>query len=119
MAAHEIFHHTCANDIYFQKGDISVLNKLSILLIIAAIALSLIPLTSTPVQAQNKIKIAFVPGVVDPFYQTMQKGIEQAASDLGVTVVTQVPEKFDPTVQTPIIKALTADKSVNALITAA
>src|SRR5689334_2389691 len=88
------------------------------LLIIIAVAALSAPTFSTT--AQNaKIKIAFVPGVVDPFYQTMQKGIEQAAADLGVEVVTQVPAKFDPTVQTPIINALAADKSISALITAA
>ncbi len=87
------------------------------LIILAVLALSA-PRLSTSAQAA-KIKIAFVPGVVDPFYQTMQKGIEQAAADLGVEVVTQVPQKFDPTVQTPIINALAADKSINALITAA
>jgi len=83
-------------------------------------------LTATPrTQAQGKkITLAFVPGVVDPFYQTMQKGIEQAAADLSqgdvkVEIVTQVPQKFDPTVQTPIINALAARKDINALITAA
>ena len=34
--------------------------------------------------AQEKIKIGFLPGVVDPFYQVMQLGVEKAAKDLGV-----------------------------------
>ena len=37
------------------------------------------------------IKIGFLPGVVDPFYQVMQLGVEAAAKDLGVEVVTQIP----------------------------
>ena len=39
--------------------------------------------------AAEKLKIGFLPGVVDPFYQVMQLGVEKAAKDLGVDVVTQ------------------------------
>src|SRR3954471_14459823 len=89
---------------------------LPILIIVALAA------TSFPAQARaqdKKITLAFVPGVVDPFYQTMEVGIRQAAADFGVDVVVQIPQKFDPTVQTPIIQAVTAGKNVSALITAA
>jgi ribose transport system substrate-binding protein len=41
--------------------------------------------------AQAKIKIGFLPGVVDPFYQVMQLGVEAAAKSLGIEVVTQIP----------------------------
>ena len=37
----------------------------------------------------EKLKIGFLPGVVDPFYQVMQLGVEAAAKDLGADVVTQ------------------------------
>src|SRR3954452_20865174 len=84
-------------------------------LLIVSIAAMSFPMQ--PIQAQSaKLKIAFVPGTIDPFYQTMQRGIEQAAADLGVEVVTQVPQKWDTSVQTPIIAALAADKSINAVI---
>jgi len=66
------------------------------------------------------ITIAFVPGVnPDPFYITMAAGVNQAAADMGVTVIQQDPERFDPTVQTPIINALVARGDISALITAA
>ncbi|GAB4510989.1 MAG: hypothetical protein OHK0046_08480 [Anaerolineae bacterium] len=62
---------------------------------------------------------AFVPGVnPDPFYVTMSAGIFQAASDLGIEVIQQDPEEFNPTVQTPIIDALVARGDIDALITA-
>src|SRR3954453_23454690 len=87
------------------------------LLTITGFALILLSLPFSPTHAQSgKLKIAFVPGRIDPFYQTMQKGIEQAAADLGVEVVTQVPQTWDAAVQTPIIAALAADKSINAVI---
>ena len=44
--------------------------------------------------ASGKIKIGFLPGVVDPFYQVMQLGVEKAAADLGVDVVTQIPSTW-------------------------
>lgn len=86
-------------------------------LLLGIVAMSL-PMQPATAQAK-KLKIAFVPGVVDPFYQTMEVGIRQAAADFGIDVVVQVPQKFDPTVQTPIINAVTASKDITALITAA
>lgn len=57
------------------------------------------------------VKIAFVPGVVgDEFYVTMQCGIEAAAKSAGATVTMQGPQKFDPTLQKPVIDAVVASK---------
>src|SRR5258706_14702591 len=89
-----------------------------VLLAMTAIAGVFSPGNTTRAQTK-KIKIAFVPGTIDPFYQTMQKGVEQAAADLGGDVVTQVRQRWDVAVQTPIINALSADKSISGLSTAA
>jgi ribose transport system substrate-binding protein len=57
------------------------------------------------------VKIAFVPGVIgDEFYVTMQCGIQAAAKAGGATVAMQGPQKFDPTLQKPIIDAVVASK---------
>ncbi|MEM6529686.1 MAG: ABC transporter substrate-binding protein, partial [Chloroflexota bacterium] len=87
------------------------------LLVIASLALLMV----LPVSAQDDgLTIAFVPGVnPDPFYVTMSAGINQAAADLGVTVIQQDPEEFNPTVQTPIIEALVARGDIDYLVTAA
>jgi ribose transport system substrate-binding protein len=45
-----------------------------------------IALASQPTLAADKLKIGFLPGVVDPFYQVMQLGVEKAAKDLGAEV---------------------------------
>jgi ribose transport system substrate-binding protein len=56
-------------------------------------------------------KIAFVQGVAgDEFYISMQCGIEAAAKDAGATVTTQGPEKFDPTLQKPLVDSVVASK---------
>ena len=68
--------------------------------------------------AQEKIKIGFLPGVVDPFYQVMQLGVEAAAKDLGVEVVTQIPPTWGVEVQTPILDALVARGDLDYIVTA-
>ena len=75
--------------------------------------------TSLLAQAQfKKPKIGFLPGVVDPFYQVMQLGVEKAAKDLGVDVVTQIPSTWGVQVQTPLLDAMVARGDLNYIITA-
>jgi ribose transport system substrate-binding protein len=69
-------------------------------------------------EAAGKIKIGFLPGVVDPFYQVMQLGVEAAAKDLGVDVVTQIPATWGVQVQTPILDSMVARGDLNYIITA-
>src|SRR5690349_4155843 len=57
-------------------------------------ATSSVPL---PDKAKKNYKVTFIQGVQgDPFYITMQCGIQAEAQKLGVTVNTQGPQKFDP-----------------------
>src|SRR6185295_10339128 len=85
------------------------------LALITALILAVVPRAA---DAQEKIKIGFLPGVVDPFYQVMQLGVEAAAKDLGVEVVTQVPPTWGVEAQTPILDALVARGDLNYIITA-
>jgi ribose transport system substrate-binding protein len=75
-------------------------------------------LSARAAPAQDQIKIGFLPGVVDPFYQVMQLGVEAAASDLGIEVVTQVPATWGVEVQTPILDAMVARGDLDYIITA-
>src|SRR5665213_66324 len=68
--------------------------------------------------AADKIKIGFLPGVVDPFYQVMQLGVEQAAKDLGVDVVTQIPPSWGVAQEAPLLSALVARGDLNYIISA-
>ncbi len=68
--------------------------------------------------AQDKMTIGFLPGVVDPFYQVMQIGVEQAAKDLGMNVVTQVPPTWGVEAQTPILNAMIARGDLSYIIIA-
>jgi ribose transport system substrate-binding protein len=63
-------------------------------------------------------KFSFVQGVAgDEFYVTMQCGIQAEAKKQGITVNTQGPAKFDPTLQKPIVDSVVAAHP-NALLVA-
>src|ERR1700735_631923 len=69
--------------------------------------------------AAEKLKIGLLPGVVDPFYQVMQLGVEKAAKDLGIEVVTQIPPTWGVEAQTPLLDSMVARGDLNYIITAA
>ncbi|MCL4875797.1 MAG: substrate-binding domain-containing protein [Anaerolineae bacterium] len=98
-----------------------MLRKLLVLVLVTAVMVSIMPAGQRSIASaqDDTITIAFVPGVnPDPFYVTMSAGVMQAAVDLGVEVIQQDPDEFNPTVQTPIIEALVARGDVDFLITA-
>ncbi len=64
------------------------------------------PATAAP--AAKTVKIGFLAGTNDPFYTTMQRGAAQAAADLGVELITQIPQTWNVTAQTPMLDAMVA-----------
>lgn len=70
-------------------------------------------------QDDEKPNIAFLPGVLDPFYIVMEQGIRAAAKDFGVDVqVAQYPAQWGTSDQNPILSALVAQGNLDYLITA-
>ena len=66
---------------------------------------------TAPPKAGKNYNIALLQGVVgDQFYITMQCGAQAEAANLGVTVNTQGPQKFDPTLQKPILDSIVASR---------
>jgi ribose transport system substrate-binding protein len=66
---------------------------------------------AAPAKAGKNYNIQFIQGVSgDQFYITMQCGAQAEAAKLGVTVKTQGPQKFDPTLQKPILDSVVATK---------
>jgi ribose transport system substrate-binding protein len=64
---------------------------------------------AAPDKAKKNYNLQFVQGVAgDEFYISMQCGAQAEAAKLGVTVKTQGPQKFDPTLQRPILDSVTA-----------
>lgn len=72
---------------------------------------------TAPAKAGKNYNLQFIQGVQgDEFYITMQCGMQAEATKLGVTVTTQGPQKFDPTLQRPILDSVTAAKPDAILI---
>jgi ribose transport system substrate-binding protein len=66
---------------------------------------------TAPAKASREYNIALLQGVSgDQFYITMQCGAQEEAAKLGVKVTTQGPQKFDPTLQKPILDSIVAAK---------
>ena len=72
---------------------------------------------TAPQKAKKNYNIQFIQGVAgDQFYITMQCGAQAEAAKLGVTLKTQGPQKFDPTLQKPILDSVMATKPDAILI---
>ncbi len=81
-------------------------------------AVATLALSAATNAADAKMKIGFLPGVVDPFYQVMEIGVKKAAADLGIDVVTQVPPTWGVEAQTPLLNAMIARGDLDYIITA-
>ncbi|NQT66803.1 MAG: substrate-binding domain-containing protein [Actinobacteria bacterium] len=61
----------------------------------------------------------FVPGIADPFYYTMEKGMQAKADELGVNlIVAEYPKSWGPEAQVPILEAAAAAGGIDLIITA-
>ena len=72
---------------------------------------------NAPTKANKNYNLQFVQGVSgDQFYITMQCAIQAEAKTLNATVNVQGPQKFDPTLQTPIVQSVVSTKPDALLI---
>jgi len=72
---------------------------------------------SSSSSAQKNYKMTLIAGVKgDEFYITMNCGAQAKAKELGVTLDFQGPDKFDASLQTPIVNAVTAKKPDAVLV---
>jgi ribose transport system substrate-binding protein len=70
-----------------------------------------------PAKASKNYNLQFIQGVAgDEFYITMNCGMQAEAAKLGVSVKPQGPQKFDPTLQKPILDSVVAAKPDAILI---
>jgi len=85
-------------------------------LLIAA-TVSVIAISAHAANAQDKLKVAFIPGIAsDPFFLAMEKGARAAADKLGIELVWQgSASEYSPQSQMPFVDAALAD-DIDALI---
>jgi ribose transport system substrate-binding protein len=67
--------------------------------------------------AEQQYKLTLIQGVKgDQFYVTMQCGAQQAAAAAGASLEVTAPDKFDASLQTPVVNAVVAKKPDAILI---
>jgi len=72
---------------------------------------------AAPAKASKNYNLQFIQGVAgDEFYITMNCGMQAEAAKLGVSVKPQGPQKFDSTLQKPILDSVVASKPDAILI---
>ncbi len=65
------------------------------------------------------VSMAFMPGIADPFYFTMERGIRAKAQELGVNLtVGEYPTTWGPEAQVPILQAMMAKGGIDMLLIA-
>jgi ribose transport system substrate-binding protein len=73
--------------------------------------------TSSSGSAKKSYKMTLIAGVKgDEFYITMNCGAQAKAKELGVSLDFQGPDKFDPSLQTPVVNAVAAKKPDAVLV---
>jgi ribose transport system substrate-binding protein len=87
---------------------------------IGLLVISLILVAAQGAWAADKTyKLAFMPGIADPFYFTMEKGAQAKAKELGVElIVGEYPKAWGPESQVPILEALAARGDIDLIFTA-
>jgi ribose transport system substrate-binding protein len=69
--------------------------------------------------AEVKLKFAFVPGVIDPFYIRMEKGIRKQAKEMDIQIISsEYPEIWGPDHQIRVLTELTNTETFDLLIIA-
>jgi ribose transport system substrate-binding protein len=69
--------------------------------------------------AAEAVTMAFMPGIADPFYFTMERGIRAKAKELGVNlIVGEYPSTWGPEAQVPILEAMMARGGIDMLLIA-
>ena len=85
---------------------------------VALLTAAMLP-AAAAAQDDEKPNIAFLPGILDPFYQVMEQGILKAGEDFGVDIqVAQYPDTWGTSAQNPILDALKGQGNLDYLITA-
>ena len=95
------------------------MSKRTVSVLVGAALAATLATSGAMAQGDAKPKIAFLPGVEDPFYHNMEKGIQAAAKDLGLeVVVAPYPATWGVTAQTPELDALVSRGDLNYIISA-
>jgi len=87
--------------------------------LVLLIASPLFATGATEKQTKKTVTVAFMPGIADPFYFTMERGVRAKAKELGVNVIiAEYPSTWGPEAQVPILQAMMAKGGIDVLLIA-
>ena len=95
--------------------------------LLVVLAVALVAILAAPVfaggggekTAKKEVTMAFMPGIADPFYFTMERGVKAKAAELGVNIlVGEYPTTWGPEAQVPNLEALMARGGIDMLLIA-
>ena len=92
------------------------LRKIGIAAVAGGIAVFAVASAALAQPAANKNIVLMVGVKGDPFYVSMQCGAQVAAKAAGYTLQVQGPDKFDATLQNPLLDAVAAAKPAALLV---
>ncbi len=98
------------------------MKRILLVLMVVILVLTIgMPLFANGAQEKKSgdITMLFMPGVTDPFYYMMEKGIQAKAKELGVKIITaEYPKSWGPEAQVPILEATVAQGHVDMILIA-
>ena len=98
--------------------------RVTIVTALLGIALTALPVFASGARepapaAKKQVTILFMPGVADPFYFTMEKGMQAKAKELGINlIVAEYPKSWGPEAQVPILEATIQKGGIDGLLIA-
>ncbi len=95
--------------------------KKYVIIMFFVLAVNLVTLLSCQDVRRKKesLTFAFVPGITDPFYFTMERGAREKAQELGVElIVADYPASWGPEAQIPVLKAAVAQENIDLILIA-
>ena len=89
------------------------------MVMLIALSMPLFAAGQKDTSGDGQITMLFMPGVSDPFYYMMEKGVQAKAAELGVKIiVAEYPKSWGPEVQVPILEATVARGGVDMILIA-
>lgn len=68
---------------------------------------------------KETLTFVFVPGITDPFYYTMERGIKEKAQEFGINlIIAEYPKTWGPEAQIPILEATAAQGDIDLILIA-
>lgn len=95
-------------------------NLLTLFILIVLAFVAMPALANGASQAgDDEITMLFMPGIADPFYYMMEKGVQSKAEELGVNIiVAEYPKSWGPEAQVPILEATAAQGGIDMILIA-